>query len=379
MDGQVGRGRACLRQMVQAPGMLALVVVLGCSGPAPASAPGRAAAPSATGPAAQTARSDGGSTVAAAAAVAPAPPVRVRVAYSEVTAGQTVNWVTYEAGFYAKHGLDVDLQYVSSSQTIAAAMAGEVEISHGGGYAVINSRLAGSDLVIFLGGTNWYPYELMVVPEIGGAADLRGKTVGVSRFGSSSDVATRVALRQLGLEPERDVTLIQTGAMQERVAAMQAGAIVGGVVSPPETTVLRRMGLKTVLDMRTIAEEEMTTQVYATASYLRANEAAAQAFVNAQIEGLHYARTNREHAERVLGQYLKLDDPEALADAYNHYVGQREDMTLRPAVEAARKYLQGLAATDDRVAGVRLEDAVDLRFVERAVSSGFVDRLWGRQ
>jgi NitT/TauT family transport system substrate-binding protein len=301
----------------------------------------------------------------------------VRVTYSELTAGQVVNWVTQEAGIYATHGLDVQQNYIASAQTAAAVLANEMDIAIGGGYAAVNSRLAGSDLTIFVGGTNWFAFEFQVVPEINSPADLRGKTIGISRFGSSSDVATRVALKYFGLDPERDVTLIQTGSLQERVAAMQSGALHGGVALLPHTTILRRLGFKTILDLRETGEEEMNSQGYATAAWLAANEATAQAFVNAQIEGLYYARAHREFAEAVIAQYLKLDDPEAVAESYDYFITQREDRTLRPAVNAARKYLASLAPTDPRAASVRVEDVVDLRYVDRAVASGLIERLYG--
>jgi NitT/TauT family transport system substrate-binding protein len=364
------------RPRMSAPALVAALaaccLVLACAPSTPTTAQRPAAGGAQTGAATVP-----GDVPTGAAATTPPQPTRVRVAFSEFTAGQTINWVTLDSGFYTKHGLDVDLQYIASSQTIAAAMANEVDVSIGGGYAAINSRVAGSDLMIFLGGTNWYPYELMVVPEINGPADLRGKTIGISRFGSSSDVATRAAMRHFGLEVDRDVSLLQVGSLQERVAAMKAGAIVAGLVSPPETVVMRRMGFKGILELRTIGEQEMNNQAYATASYMRANEATVQAFVNAQIEGLHYARNNREHAERIIGQYLKLDDPEALAEAYDHYIARRDDVTLRPATEAAQRFLAEFAATDGRGVGLRLEDVVDTRFVDRAVASGLVARLYG--
>src|SRR5262249_61694460 len=102
--------------------------------------------------------------------------------------------------------------FISSAQTVPAAIAGEVDVSLGGGYAAVASRLGGSDLLIFFNLTNWNPYELMVTPDITSAADLRGKRVGASRLGSASDVATRVALQKLGLVPERDVVVQRMGS-----------------------------------------------------------------------------------------------------------------------------------------------------------------------
>ncbi|HEY7064209.1 MAG TPA: ABC transporter substrate-binding protein [Chloroflexota bacterium] len=352
-----------------------LLLACGPGAAAPASRP-----PPADGAGSASSSSAGPAPSSAVSAPEAAPPrARLRIAYSELTAGQVINWVTQEAGIYASHGLDAEQSYVPSAQTAAAVLAGEMDVGLGGGYVAVASRVAGSDLTIFVGGTNWMAFVFQVVPEITTPDDLRGKIIGISRFGSSSDNATRMALNYFGLDPEKDVTLIQTGSLQERVAAMQSGALHGAVALVPQSTLLRRLGFKTLLDLRTIGEEEMNNQGYATSAWLDGQEAAAQAFVEAEIEGLYYARTHREFAEAVIAQYLKLDDAEMVAESYDYYVTQRDDRTVRPAVNAARKYLASLAATDPRAASVRLEDAVTTRFVDRAVASGLIERLYGEQ
>jgi NitT/TauT family transport system substrate-binding protein len=303
----------------------------------------------------------------------------LRVAYSELTPGQTITWTTQEAGIFRKHGLDVDLQYIASAQTLAAVLAGEMDIAIGGGYAPLHARLAGSNVSTFMVISNFYPYLLMVTPEITSPADLRGKVLGVSRFGSASDVATRVALRQIGLDPERDVTFVQVGSIQERFAAMRSGAIAGGLVSTPQTVLMRREGFRTLYDLSASGEEELLNSAYATDTWLRANEAAAQAFVNAMLEGIWYAKQNPAHAKAVIQQYLKVDDPEALDDAYLTYVDKNQPRVPNTGLVPARRYLEELAATDSRAVGARAEDFFDLRFRERAVTSGFVDRLWAGQ
>ena len=288
-----------------------LLAVLACT----ASPPAR--------PAANERRSDESSPSGAAAA--PVPPMHLRVAYSAVWGANAVAWTAYEAGIFAQHGLDVELTLISSAQSISATIANEVAPSFGGGYAAIASRLGGSDLLIFFNVTNWWPYELMVTPDINTGADLKDKRLGVSRFGSASDTATRVALRKLGLAPERDVVLIQTGGLSERIAAMKAGSVAGGVAAPPDNLVLRREGFKTLLDLSASSDPELTNVAFATAAWLDANPATAQAFTDALVEGIHFTKTHREATEQALGKYLKLDDPEQIAVAYDYWVTQRQD------------------------------------------------------
>ncbi len=366
--------RASLRRTARLlPALAAVLLAVACAstGARPA---GRASGAPPAGDA--TAAAPAAPAQAASEAATPRP-VKLRVAYSEVYPAQTVPWTTADTGIFARHGLDVDLTYIASTQTVPAVIAGEVDIALGGGYAVINSDLAGSDLRMFMGIVNWFPYELMVTPDINGPEDLRGKKLGVSRFGSASDTATRVVLKQFGLDPDRDVVILQTGSLQERVAAMQAGAVSGGVAAPPDPTRLRRLGFKSLLDVGASSGQEMNTIAFSTARWLDANQNTAQEFVNALIEGIHFAKTHREETEQVLMQRLKLDDPEELADSYDYFITRHLERVPDPGQDATRRYLESQAATDPRAASARVEDFFDLRFIDRAKASGLVERLYG--
>ncbi len=359
---------------------LVLTVALLALGCAPTAAPSGGAVREPLPPAGAA---SSGSTSAAPASPAPpgTPPslVPVRIAYSSLWGANAVPWTAHEAGIFAKHGLDTQLTYISSAQTVPAALANEVDISFGGGYAVISSRLGGGDLLIFFNPCNWSPYELMVTPDVQTGADLRGKTLGVSRFGSASDVATRQALTKLGLAPERDVVLIQMGALTERIAAMKAGALAGGVAVPPDNLILRRQGFHTLVDLGATGDPELTNTAFATSRWLDANPSAAQAFTDALVEGIHFAKNNRAFTEKVLGQYLQLEDPEEIAEAYEHFVGPRLQRLPDIGVEAARGFLESQVPADPRAASARPTDFFDTRFLDRTRTSGLVERLYGTQ
>jgi|SRR5579884_45851 len=355
--------------------VVGVAVVIACS-----AAPGPPAAPEAGG-APRPAAAPGAAQAAAPAAPPPAAsptPIAIKVGYSELTAAQTPNWVAEDAGIYKQYGLDVELLYVQSSQTVAAILAGDLQIALGGGAAAMNSRLNGSDMVIFMALTNYYPYEFFVSRDISGPADLRGKPIGISRFGSSSDVATRLALRLVGLDPDQDVTLIQTGSLAERMAAMETGQLAGALASPPYNTRLRRAGLKAILDLSKTGEPALNNVGFAEEGWLKENSVAAQAFVNAVTEGIHYAKANRDYAESVMARYLKLDDPQAVSDSYDFYLG--DNLTRLPdlSIEAGREYLESRAERDPRAAAANVADFFDTSFLDRTKASGLIERLWGQ-
>jgi NitT/TauT family transport system substrate-binding protein len=339
-----------------------------------------ACAPAARGPAADSAGASGaGGSQANQSGGAPAStPFRMRVAYAEPTPALSPLWVGDEAGIFARHGLDVELSFVASAQTVAAVIGGDIDMAFGGGYAAMSSRLAGSDLLMFYAMVNWYPYELVVVPTVNTAADLRGQKVGISRFGSSSDVATRLALKHLGLDPEQDVTYVQVGSLPDRIAAMQAGALAAGLAGIPENLRLRRMGFRSLLDLSTMGDEAMINMGYASQPWMRTHEGRIQDFVDALVESVHYAKMNREFTERLIAKYVKLEDAEDIAYAYEHDITRALPRLGRPNIEEGRKYLVSQEATDPRAIGAQPAEFFDLRYVDRVASSGLVERLYGR-
>src|ERR1700741_740546 len=142
-------------------------------------------------------------------------------AYSSISALNATFWIIQDAGFAKQEGIDTELVYIPSSSTVAqATLAGEVMISPANGQVIADVGLQGGDLVAMGGVTNVVAFYIMVTPEIKTINDLRGKTVGVTRFGSSGDVGIRMFLTKYGLEPIKDVPLVQFGGLPEIAAAM---------------------------------------------------------------------------------------------------------------------------------------------------------------
>jgi NitT/TauT family transport system substrate-binding protein len=347
-----------------------MLVALACA-PAPRPEAASAAAGGTGAPAAESA--------AAPAANPTAPPFRMRVAYAEPTPALSALWAANDAGFFARHGLDVDLQFVASAQTVPAVIGGDIDMAFGGGYAAMSSRLAGSDLLIFYAMVNWYPYEMIGAPNVETAADLRGQKIGISRFGSSSDIATRLALKHLGLDPDRDVSFVQVGSLPDRIAAMQAGALAAGLAGTPENERLKKQGFHGLLDLATMGDESMINMGYASQAWMDANESHIQGLVEALVEAVHYVKTNPEPTKRLIAQYVKLEDPEEIDLAYQHDVIRILPRIGRPSIEEGRRYLVSQEPTDPRAAGANPAEFFDLRYTDRVAASGLVERLYGKE
>lgn len=173
---------------------------------------------------------------------------KLRVAYTVIAPTQANVWVAKELGFYAKHGLDVDLVLlVGAPLAVAALVSGETPISHTGASAVIASNLQGSGAVIIAGAANRFPYVLFVTDQIKRIEDLRGKKFGVSRIGSADNASAVTVLERYGIK-KNEVTYVQAGNIPARLAAMQSNALQATLLQAPETLKAKEIGLRPLLD-----------------------------------------------------------------------------------------------------------------------------------
>lgn len=153
---------------------------------------------------------------------------KLYVVYASIGGTQSIGWIAKEAGLFAKHGLDVDLLFTGGGRAITSLLGGDTPIITVGGPSVIAARLAGSDVIITAHVFDTILYSLMVTPEIRTLADIKGKKLGASRFGSATDFALRYVLKQNGIDPVKDTVIFQIGGQAETLAALKAGSIQGG-------------------------------------------------------------------------------------------------------------------------------------------------------
>jgi NitT/TauT family transport system substrate-binding protein len=173
---------------------------------------------------------------------------KLRVAYTVIAPTQATVWTAKEMGFYAKHGLDVDLVLlVGAPLAVAALVGGETPIVHTGASAVITSNLAGSGAVIIAGAANRFPYVLFVTDQIKSVEELKGKKFGVSRMGSADNAAAVTVLQRYGIK-ESDVTYVKAGSIPARLAAMQSNALQATLLQAPETLKAKELGMRALLD-----------------------------------------------------------------------------------------------------------------------------------
>jgi len=177
------------------------------------------------------------------------------IAWAAVSALNSPFWVMNDAGFLKQEGLDIDFVYIASSPTVArATLAGDLAISASNGQVIVDAGLNGADLVAVGAVTNVVAFYVMAAPEIKNVMDLKGRAVGVTRFGAATDFGMRILLNKYGLDAVKDVPFVQIGGMPELAAALSKKAVFAAPMSQPMAYVVQQAGLRMIANL---AKEEI--------------------------------------------------------------------------------------------------------------------------
>lgn len=302
---------------------------------------------------------------------------RIKIAYSSADASNTVWFTALDAGLYKKHGLDVELVFIqSSTMSVSTVVSGDIQVANTSGGAVASAVVGGAHLIMTACYINTLPYELVVQENVKTAEDLRGKSVGISRVGSASDVAARVLIKGLGLEPVKDVPIIQVGGPSERAAAFRTARIVG-FPSPPGTIHLAK-GMPHRILISTADFQKRFDFPYicstTTKSYLATNRDTMRRLTMALIEATHFLKTRKEDTKKFIAKYTRQSNAQYLEDSYiaNVKLHDRVPLVTREGTEIQIK--EALARKPG--ASLRVEDIVDDSIVRELEKSGFIDKVY---
>ena len=302
---------------------------------------------------------------------------KIVIAYSAISPSQAPAWMAYEGGFFRKYGLDAQLIFVESgTRTVQTLISGDVIAAQVAGSSLIQSNLQGSGVVMIGGFLNTMDYKFMVAHDITRPDQLKGKTVAVSRIGSSSDFATRYALDKYGLVPDKDVAIFQIGSQPARFAALQSGKIHGVMIAIPLTAAATKMGLNTLADMQMLGLEYQHTGLAVSQNTIKTQPELVRNVMKAFVEGIHFMKTHRKEAIGVLSKYIKSDDPEALQEAYESIGLALIPEKPYPTIKGIQIILREMGAKDPAARSARPEQFVDLTIMKELDNSGFIDRLY---
>jgi NitT/TauT family transport system substrate-binding protein len=371
-----------LRFAAIAAAVCSMPLLAGCgSNAAPASAsvaaspPARAsaAASSAAGSSSARPSASPASSASPSGAASPASSgqlVPLTVSYSAVIGNVMPLWVAHDAGIFEKNGLDVNVTYINSSKGIPALISGSTQAADVGGAETLSAVSGGADLVTVAVDAPTYPFALMAPASIQTVQDLKGKKVGVSEPGSSSDIATRVALQKEGLKPDQDVSILAVGSASERISALSNGAIQAGLSFPPNTLQLEKQGFHTILDLASLHLPAALSSTVFKRSYVQAHPDIVQKFVDSLVEAIAYAKQNKAEAVDILGKYYKSNDKQGMQATYDYFTSEVIPSLPYPKPDMYTNAQGILGATNAKVKAFDPAKMLDDSFVKKAAAEG---------
>jgi NitT/TauT family transport system substrate-binding protein len=302
---------------------------------------------------------------------------RVRIGYSSISGAYTPIWVAHEAGYFTKEGLQDDIILIPSGTQLAqVTVAGEIDIGSLNGSSAIAAALQGADLKIIGNSGNKMVFSLYVRPEIKSIEAMKGKRIGITRFGSAPDISVRYALRKFNINPEKDLTLIQLGFMATVAAGLQGGSIEGGVVSPPTQFAIDKAGFKELISITDMNYAFPNPALVAVGSIIKTRPDVINRFMRAYTRGIHRALNDREFTYKALAKYTKIQDTSVLQKAYDFYMTKVLEKAPYVNMAGVQNVLDDLAKTVPAAKNAKPEQFVDFRFLDSLEKSGLMKELY---
>lgn len=286
----------------------------------------------------------------------------VRTAYSALSAGIGTLWLTQEDGYFKKHGLDSNLIYIRGGTTaVQALLAGEIQFGHLSPAPMLAAWAQGADFVWVGTTTHQMVFTLFADSSVHKGADLKGKKIGITRLGSASDLAVRAALDQFGVSP-KDITMISLGGIPEILAAMRAGAVQAGILSPPTSTSARDLGYRPLLHIPDLGREFTFSGIAAKRSFVHSQPEIVRAYMGALADGAKVYKEDQRAALRVLRKYLRAED-RILEAGYKEYE-KAISSPPHPGIKGLEAVRDSLVDSTPQLKTLDLKKFVDDRFVK---------------
>jgi NitT/TauT family transport system substrate-binding protein len=309
---------------------------------------------------------------------ADAQPLRkVRMAFTSLSSVMCPPWIAREIGIFNKHGLDVEVIATPTGvEGMNALIAGEVQFLQISGGTTASAALGGADVMVVGTTLDALVQSLMARPEIEKAEQLKGKSVGITRFGTSIDVGARMALKHFGLVPEKEVAIVQVGGMESMVSALQTNRIQAGILSYPAITQALKLGHHTLLDVASLGIPYAFTGMTTRGRLIKEDPDLVRRYMMAQTEAIARAKRDKNMALKVMGKYLRTTNPSALAESYDIDVQKYLLRVPLTTVEAMKSVLDDLAGRIPKAKDADPKRFFDDTFVRQMQSSGFIDALY---
>ena len=303
---------------------------------------------------------------------------RAVLAFGSTGPNLTPFWVAREAGLYHQYGVDVDVVFFRGSTIAINALASKD--AHFGAFGASSSvlaRLGGVDTVLIATATPGLLFYLVTRKEIKNAGDLKGKKIAVSRPGTDSDLAARVAVQKLGLA-EKEVNIISMGTDAERMSAMSQGVVDATVVTIGGFVAAQKLGFHSLLDLSQANVPYEAASLITTRTLIKENSEMVNRFTKGFVAAIQYAQTHRDFTLKVLSKYMRTADQEILNASYDYYVGRIIPRTPYVSEKGLQGVIDFIRQRNPQTPNVKAAEFMDNRFIKELDDSGFIQKLYAR-
>jgi ABC-type nitrate/sulfonate/bicarbonate transport system substrate-binding protein len=303
---------------------------------------------------------------------------KIQVGVPAVSMGNIIIFFAKEAKLFEKHGLDAEAVVMQGSGIASRALvAGSVAISPIATPTVMNAVLAGSDMVILAHTMPGVVQTLMVRPDIKRDEDLKGKTIGVTTFGSLTDFLVRHLAKRKGLSPDKDFALLQIGADTERFIALRQGKIHGATLSHPTFILAQRAGFSLLWDFFKEVDYPWS-EIASRRAIVQQDRDLIMRYMRAHVEGIALFKKEPELAKKVIKKTLRLDDDTLAQESWELFAKYRLPAPY-PNIKGMKTSYEYVALTRPDVWKHKPEEFVDPSFIEELEKGGFIKKLYEKQ
>jgi NitT/TauT family transport system substrate-binding protein len=303
----------------------------------------------------------------------------LNVSYASVTGSRIPLWIAKDAGLFEKNGLHVNLVVIAAGAAAIGALAGgDVEILGAPGSTSMVSTARGLPIAIIgtFGPSAW---TLAAHPSIANVQGLRGKTVGISRPGTTVDFATRRALAKLGLTPGKDVNILATGLAEsnKRVMVMYQGKIDATLVSPDNIYEVESKGmtLSLLADLKELGIYTSASDLSAKRDFLKERRHLARSFMKGFCEAIYLGRAHKDMALASFRKHMRESEPRRLEALYKNYVTDFLPSKPYPMEDVIQAEIENLLPSVPEMQGKRVADFIDKSILSELDSEGFFAQL----
>jgi NitT/TauT family transport system substrate-binding protein len=307
---------------------------------------------------------------------------KIRVGLSSISATSGSTWIAEEKGLFKKHGIDVEVIIIGggASRVVSSLLSGEIQFSVGGGDASIRAALRGADTVLVASPLKTGLQRLMVRPDIRTPADLKGKKIAVTRFGSSSHWVMQLFLRKWGMRSE-DIQMLQLGSSPAMFASLEKGAVDGAAFTLPTFFVAEDRGYRILADPSDMEIFYLQNSVDSTRGYLRKQRDSSTRFIRAITEGIAYFKKHKQESMTVLQKKLRIQsaqekDIKYLEASYHLLADKYYNRVPTASPKALETTLEFVALEEPKAKGMDPKLFIDESLVREVEASGFIKKLY---